>query len=77
VDGMRNKCITIEQWQSEFKKRKGNAIQDESFQKAWDRITDKLQIYEKVIINGSMCWAVFDDANDQKTQKANVISFNK
>jgi hypothetical protein len=77
VDGMRNKCITIEQWQSEFKKRKGNAIQDESFQKAWDRITDKLQVYEKVIINGSMCWAVFDDANDHKAQKANVISFNK
>lgn len=77
VDGMRNKCVTLKQWRDEFRKIIGSDIQESSFNKAWQRARKDLQIYKKVVVNDKLCWAVFDDANDQNGSKGNVVSFNK
>jgi hypothetical protein len=74
VDGMRNKCVTLDQWKGEFHKKIGDSLSAETLKRTFNRVTLKLDAKKKVVINDSFAWAVFEEKNDLKD---NVISFNK
>lgn len=66
INGMRNKCIKIEQWRVEFKARLGSDVHPETLKKAWQRVKLDLVEMEKVTIYDDMCWAVFEEKEDAK-----------
>jgi hypothetical protein len=74
VDGMRNKCITIEQWKAEFRKKVIHGMSESTFTRTFDRVKLNLLNEKKVVINDPLVWAVFEEKDDHKD---NVISFNK
>jgi hypothetical protein len=74
VDGMRNKCITIEQWKAEFRKKVIHGMSESTFTRTFDRVKLNLLNEKKVVINGPLVWAVFEEKDDHKD---NVISLNK
>jgi len=76
INGMRNKCIKIEQWRSEFKARIGSDVSPEALKKAWQRVKLDLVEMEKVTIYDDMCWAVFEDKEDAK-QVNSVVALVK
>ncbi len=77
INGMRNKCIKIEQWKSEFKARKGSDVNPETFRKAWTRCVDGLIASQKVMLYNDWCWAIFADHDDQKSEFGKVIPMKK
>jgi hypothetical protein len=77
INGMRNKCIKIEQWKAEFKARKGSDVNPETFRKAWTRSVDGLIAVQKVMLYNDWCWAVFDDHDDKKQEFGKVIQMKK
>jgi hypothetical protein len=76
INGMRNKCIKIEQWRVEFKARLGSDVHPETLKKAWQRVKLDLVEMEKVVIYDDMCWAVFEE-NDDAKQSNSVVSLVK
>jgi len=76
INGMRNKCIKIEQWRSEFKARIGSDVSPETLKKAWQRVKLDLVEMEKVTIYDDMCWAVFEEKEDAK-QVNSVVALVK
>lgn len=76
INGMRNKCIKIEQWRVEFKARLGSDVHPETLKKAWQRVKLDLVEMEKVVIYDDMCWAVFEEKDDAK-QSNSVVSLVK
>jgi hypothetical protein len=76
INGMRNKCIKIEQWRSEFKARIGSDVSQETLKKAWQRVKLDLVEMEKVTIYDDMCWAVFEEKEDAK-QVNSVVALVK
>ena len=74
VDGMRNKCITIEQWKAEFRKKVIHGMSESTFTRTFDRVKLNLDNEKKVVINDPLVWAVFEEKDDHKD---NVISLNK
>ena len=76
INGMRNKCIKIEQWRSEFKARIGSDVSPETLKKAWQRVKLDLVEMEKVVIYDDMCWAVFEEKEDAK-QVNSVVALVK
>lgn len=77
INGMRNKCIKIEQWKAEFKARKGSDVNPETFRKAWTRCVDGLIASQKVMLYNDWCWAIFADHDDQKSEFGKVIPMKK
>ena len=76
INGMRNKCIKIEQWRVEFKARLGSDVHPETLKKAWQRVKLDLVEMQKVVIYDDMCWAVFEENEDAK-QSNSVVSLVK
>jgi hypothetical protein len=76
INGMRNKCIKIEQWRQEFKARIGSDVSQETLKKAWQRVKLDLVEMEKVTIYDDMCWAVFEEKEDAK-QVNSVVALVK
>ena len=76
INGMRNKCIKIEQWRVEFKARLGSDVHPETLKKAWQRVKLDLVEMEKVVIYDDMCWAVFEEKEDAK-QVNSVVALVK
>ena len=76
INGMRNKCIKIEQWRSEFKARIGSDVSPDTLKKAWQRVKLDLVEMEKVVIYDDMCWAVFEEKEDAK-QVNSVVALVK
>ena len=76
INGMRNKCIKLEQWRSEFKARLGSDVMPDTLKKAWGRVKLDLVEMQKVVIYGDMCWAVFEE-NDDAKQSNSVVSLVK
>jgi len=74
VDGMRNKCITLDQWKAEFRKKVIHGMSESTFTRTFDRVKLNLLNEKKVVINDPLVWAVFEEKDDHKD---NVISFNK
>jgi hypothetical protein len=74
VDGMRNKCITLDQWKAEFRKKVIHGMSESTFTRTFDRVKLNLDNEKKVVINDPLVWAVFEENNDHKD---NVISLNK
>jgi hypothetical protein len=74
VDGMRNKCITLDQWKAEFRKKVIHGMSESTFTRTFDRVKLNLDNEKKVVINDPLVWAVFEE-ND--SHKDNVISLNK
>ena len=77
VDGMRNKCIKIDQWRDEFKKRMGSDVMPDTLKKAWYRVKADLADLQKVIIYGDLCWAVYADDDGAKTSNSVVVQIKK
>jgi hypothetical protein len=77
VDGMRNKCIKIDQWRDEFKKRMGSDVMPDTLKKAWYRVKADLADSQKVIIYGDLCWAVYADDDDAKSSNSVVVQIKK
>jgi hypothetical protein len=76
INGMRNKCIKLEQWRSEFKARLGSDVMPDTLKKAWGRVKLDLVEMQKVVIYGDMCWAVFEE-NDDAKQSNSVVTLVK
>jgi hypothetical protein len=76
INGMRNKCIKLEQWRSEFKARLGSDVMPDTLKKAWGRVKLDLVEMQKVVIYDDMCWAVFEE-NDDAKQPNSVVSLVK
>jgi hypothetical protein len=76
INGMRNKCIKLEQWRSEFKARLGSDVMPDTLKKAWGRVKLDLVEMQKVVIYGDMCWAVFEENEDAK-QSNSVVTLVK
>ena len=74
VDGMRNKCITLDQWKAEFRKKVIHGMSESTFTRTFDRVKLNLLNEKKVVINDPLVWAVFEEKDDHKD---NVISLNK
>jgi hypothetical protein len=74
VDGMRNKCVKVDQWKDEFHKKVGHGMSEDTFTRTFDRVKLKLDSAKKVVINDKLVWAVFEEKDDHKD---NVISLNK
>jgi isopropylmalate/homocitrate/citramalate synthase len=74
VDGMRNKCVKLDQWKDEFHKKVGHGMSEETFTRTFDRVKLKLDAAKKVVINDKLVWAVFQEKDDHKD---NIISLNK
>jgi hypothetical protein len=74
VDAMRNKCITLDQWKAEFRKKVIHGMSESTFTRTFDRVKLNLLNEKKVVINDPLVWAVFEEKDDHKD---NVISFNK
>jgi hypothetical protein len=77
VDGMRNKCIKIDQWRDEFKKRMGSDVMPATLNKAWYRVKADLADLQKVIIYGELCWAVYADDDGAKSSNSVVVQIKK
>jgi hypothetical protein len=77
IDDKRNKCIKLDLWRDEFKKRMGSDVQLASFNKAWYRVKADLVDFKKVVIYGDMCWAVYAEDDDAKTANSVVVSIKK
>jgi hypothetical protein len=73
INGMRNKCIKIEQWKSEFKARKGSDVNPETFKKAWSRSVDNLIHKKKVMLYNDWCWAIFENNDDDGYESDKVV----
>ena len=74
VDGMRNKCITLDQWKAEFRKKVIHGMSESTFTRTFDRVKLNLDNEKKVVINDPLVWAVFEENDGHKD---NVISLNK
>ena len=77
VDGMRNKCIKIDQWRDEFKKRMGSDVMPATLNKAWYRVKADLADLQKVIIYGELCWAVYADDDGAKSSNSVAVQIKK
>ena len=73
INGMRNKCIKIEQWKAEFRARKGSDVNPETFKKAWSRSVDNLIHKKKVMLYNDWCWAVFENNDDDGYESDKVV----
>ena len=75
INGMRNKCIKVDQWRDEYKASCGSDLDAEEFRKLWWRVKTQLQNAEKVFVHGDWCWAIFEDHDGSGEVDRKVIPF--